>query len=251
MSLAIPTSGRDFGEHVSISELHRGSPIMVLAPHPDDESLGCGALLAAAWEGPGAHVVCLSDGAGSHPHSTRWPPARLAELRARELEDAVVALGGTAHDITRLACKDGWIPRDGLEADHVVALIAALCESLGCQRVFSTSSIDAHADHKATASIAQRVSKKLPSIHVMHYPIWSRVDTPELLYKTPGRVRTFVFDTQPWQSVKRQAIQCHRTQLGLVIDDDPTGFILPEKMVELFAGEPELFMEVDNVARIA
>ncbi len=45
------------------------APIVVLAPHPDDESLGCGALLAAAFAGKGARVVCLTDGSGSHPGS--------------------------------------------------------------------------------------------------------------------------------------------------------------------------------------
>ena len=33
--------------------------LVVLAPHPDDESLGCGALLARGFAGAGAHVICL------------------------------------------------------------------------------------------------------------------------------------------------------------------------------------------------
>lgn len=248
MSLENPADGHAFGELVSAFELHRESPIMVLAPHPDDESLGCGALLAAAWEGPGAHVVCLSDGAGSHLQSLRFPPARLAELRSRELDNAIVALGGTVHDITRLGCQDGWIPREGPEIDRIAALIAAQCEYMGCQRLFSTSYLDAHADHKATAAIAQQVSLILPSIDVVHYPIWSRFDTPELLRTTSERHRTYVLDTRPWQSLKRQAIACHRTQLGLVVDDDPGGFVLQEGMVEQFANGSELYIGVDHAA---
>ena len=52
---------------VAASVLLRGRPLLVLAPHPDDESLGCGALLAQAFAGAGAHVACLTDGAASHP----------------------------------------------------------------------------------------------------------------------------------------------------------------------------------------
>lgn len=239
-------SAHEVGKRVPASELHQGSPIMVLAPHPDDESLGCGALLAAAWGGPGAHVVCLSDGAGSHPQSKRFPPACLARIRAHELDNAVVALGGAVHDITRLDYADGWVPGEGAKAKHIAERIAAQCETLGCQKLFSTSCLDAHADHKATASIAEQVSLLLPSIVVMQYPIWSRYDTPELLYETILQQRTFVLDTHPWQSVKRQAIQCHRTQLGLVVDDDPTGFVLQTTMIEQFATGPELFVEVDH-----
>jgi LmbE family N-acetylglucosaminyl deacetylase len=57
-------------------------PFVVIAPHPDDESLACGGLLAlASCEGVRAAIVVVSDGAGSHPGSRAWPPARLAALR--------------------------------------------------------------------------------------------------------------------------------------------------------------------------
>src|SRR5690606_16204888 len=44
--------------------------ITVIAPHPDDESLGCGGLIAAlAADGRAVQVVFVTDGAGSHPNS--------------------------------------------------------------------------------------------------------------------------------------------------------------------------------------
>ena len=55
----------------SADALLGGRPLLVLAPHPDDESLGCGALLAHGLAGPGAHVACLTDGAASHPAMSR------------------------------------------------------------------------------------------------------------------------------------------------------------------------------------
>ncbi|HEX2943304.1 MAG TPA: PIG-L family deacetylase, partial [Rhodopila sp.] len=43
---------------------------LILAPHPDDESLGCGGLIATAVAaGRAPLVVILTDGAGSHPNS--------------------------------------------------------------------------------------------------------------------------------------------------------------------------------------
>ena len=79
---------------VAASVLLRGRPLLVLAPHPDDESLGCGALLAQAFAGVGAHVACLTDGAASHPGSRLVPPDQLAAIRRAEVLDAVAPLAG-------------------------------------------------------------------------------------------------------------------------------------------------------------
>src|SRR5690242_8053393 len=52
---------------VTVAELTRGGPIVVVAPHADDETLGCGGLLAACVrEGLSAHVILVTDGTGSH-----------------------------------------------------------------------------------------------------------------------------------------------------------------------------------------
>ena len=55
---------------------------LILAPHPDDESLGCGGLIAESCaRGQPPLLVVLTDGAGSHPHSCEYPPSRLRDVR--------------------------------------------------------------------------------------------------------------------------------------------------------------------------
>ena len=67
---------------------------LVLAPHPDDESLGCGGLIAAACAGGQPPiVVVLTDGAGSHPNSRAYPPDRLRTTREAETLAALACLG--------------------------------------------------------------------------------------------------------------------------------------------------------------
>ena len=54
---------------------------LLLAAHPDDETLGAGGLLARlARDGVRCDVVVLTDGEGSHPDSPTHTPARLAEV---------------------------------------------------------------------------------------------------------------------------------------------------------------------------
>ena len=58
---------------------------LILAPHPDDESLGCGGLIAEATDlGLAVRLIFVSDGTGSHCNSLLFPKLRLR--RERELE---------------------------------------------------------------------------------------------------------------------------------------------------------------------
>src|ERR1700742_5149972 len=76
---------------------------LVLAPHPDDESLGCGGLIAACVAaGRDPLVAVLTDGTGSHPGSLAFPPDRLRTLRAQEVRAAVGHLGLAAHRVVLL-----------------------------------------------------------------------------------------------------------------------------------------------------
>jgi LmbE family N-acetylglucosaminyl deacetylase len=53
--------------------------ILVVAPHPDDETLGCGGLISLlAQNGSAFYIVFVTDGSASHRNSRAWPSARLA-----------------------------------------------------------------------------------------------------------------------------------------------------------------------------
>src|ERR1700712_4437889 len=77
----------------NLSDVIGSGTCLILAPHPDDESLGCGGLIAACVAaGPPPIVVILTDGAGSH-HSPSYPPERLRAVREQEARQAVAHLG--------------------------------------------------------------------------------------------------------------------------------------------------------------
>ena len=226
---------------VEPSELLGGAPIVVLAPHPDDESLGCGALLQAAFAGQGAHVVCVTDGSRSHPGSAAWPGPRLAARRRAELVAAVERLGGGEGDVTWLGLPDG--AAGSVDPAPVAAQVAALCRRLGAARLFTASAQDHHEDHKATARIAGLVRAQCPGLRLLAYAVWSRWDDPDFLAlhagQAPLRLRG-----EAARARKAAAIDAHASQLGRVVTDDPAGFAMEPAFVDHFVQSDEVFFEV-------
>ncbi|HIE60728.1 MAG TPA: hypothetical protein EYQ02_03350, partial [Microbacterium sp.] len=101
----------------------RGSSLLAVFAHPDDESLACGGLLAwCAERGVQVSLLCLTRGehgpGGHKEHSTQ-----LCDVRERELKNAARVLG--IHDVALLDHEDGmlpWIDGGRLEADILSAV---------------------------------------------------------------------------------------------------------------------------------
>lgn len=74
--------------------------LLAVFAHPDDESMGMGGTLAKyAAEGVETYLVCASRGERGWfgPKEQNPGPERLAQIRTRELENAVKTLGMTGH----------------------------------------------------------------------------------------------------------------------------------------------------------
>ncbi|GAB3468468.1 PIG-L family deacetylase [Kineococcus endophyticus] len=155
--------------------------VLVVAAHPDDETLGAGGLLAtAAARGVAVDVVVATDGEGSHPDSPTTTPQALAVVRAREVRDAVAALAPDAR-VHRLALPDGG----------VTAAAEALAETLRglvgpATLLVAPWTADGHPDHDAAGEVAARVAVEAGAT-CLHYPVWL------WHWAHPGDVRV------PWQ----------------------------------------------------
>src|SRR4051794_35115145 len=94
------------------TEIRDLGPTLVIAPHPDDEVLGCGGVIAPLKQAEiPVQVIIASDGSASHPGSTTYPPAVLAALRRAESEAGLAILGVSPEDVTFTGWPDGAVPR--------------------------------------------------------------------------------------------------------------------------------------------
>jgi LmbE family N-acetylglucosaminyl deacetylase len=130
------------------------SRVVVFAPHPDDEVLGCGGALADLLDrGARLDVVLVTDGAaGARDVEER---GRIAVTRMEESRRALDALGGgTLHA--------GGLPDRGLgdRLEEVEALLSRWLVELRPDLVFAPSPVETHPDHRAVAVALFRVAAR-------------------------------------------------------------------------------------------
>jgi LmbE family N-acetylglucosaminyl deacetylase len=207
---------------VQADALLAAGPILVMAPHPDDESLGCGGLLAlAAQQGVPARIVFMTDGSGSHPGSVDYPPERLRDLREAEAIEAAAVLGLERNALVFLRQPDGTLPRTGHEAAGIVARVAEEARRIGAATLFSTWIFDGHTDHVTTALLAKRVAKAIGAT-LYYYPIWGLRLEPNSRLPKSARPAGWRLDISGVVDLKKQAIARHRSQMTGLIQDSAT-----------------------------
>jgi len=202
---------------------------LVLAPHPDDESIGCGGLIAELCRvGRPPRVAVLTDGTGSHG-ANAVPPSVLRRIREQEARDALRVLGFVAPNVpVFMRLRDTAAPYRGALFEVAVARLLALCAD--CDTICAPWSEDPHSDHLAAHLMAAAVAKQVAIRH-LSYPVWGWTLPDET--QLPDRpVQGWRLDISASLAEKQSAVQAHRSQHGMVVTDDPNGFMLPSALLE-------------------
>lgn len=144
--------------------------LVVLAAHPDDETLGAGGLISrAAALGVPITVVIASNGEASHPLSPTHTPRQLAAIRRDEVLAAVTGLAPTA-TVRFLDFPDGAV------SEHIPAISQAISAEIAHggvgTRVFAPWRADGHPDHAAVGDAAAAAIDNTAA-RLWEYPIWA------------------------------------------------------------------------------
>ena len=186
-----------------------GRPCLVVAAHPDDETLGCGATIARkASAGTAVHLYVASDGAS-------WPPGRPADenvaTRAAELRRAAAALG-----VADGAVVQGQFPETELSAniDALTDAVADVVRAVRPEEVFTTSAFDPHADHAALARATRRAVAGA-AVRVLQYPVWQWHRPGSWLAMLRQSSRPEAVRTAGFLGHKRRALAEYPSQVSL------------------------------------
>jgi len=109
----------------AVPDLGAFDHVVVLAAHPDDETLGAGGLMARAFShGCRVTVVVATDGEASHPESPTRTAASLGAARRHEVDRATRRLAPT-RELTLLGLPDGSL------STHARSVVEALVDIIG------------------------------------------------------------------------------------------------------------------------
>jgi LmbE family N-acetylglucosaminyl deacetylase len=197
--------------------------IVVVAPHPDDETLGCGGLLAwASRQGVLSHVVFLTSGEQSHPGTSH----NLANIRRAEAVVASASLGLSPGQLSVLGLPDAGLLTLSDESRHWTThwLRCLAAERRPCVFLV-TAETDAHGDHRAAFALVREAIRGLPDVELLTYPIWSWLlpDAPTLLDGI--RVDISAYRNEKTAALRAYASQHGERALGVA------GFTLPEELL--------------------
>lgn len=184
-----------------------GGPVIFLAPHPDDESLAAGGLLAAlASRGNSITVVAITDGGAAY---VAEGDTKLAGIRRNEQIAALARLGIAQNDIVRLSVPDRRVhEHEAFLTGRLRNLILAAGTNV---TLIAPWRSDFHSDHEAAGRVAERAAEDFGiSLLRWFWWTWHRRDTTDLAVLS---LKRFPLETRVLQQ-KRDAIAEHRSQLG-------------------------------------
>jgi LmbE family N-acetylglucosaminyl deacetylase len=215
--------------------------LIVVAAHPDDESLGAGGLIAqAAHSGAAVTVVIATAGEASHPQSPTVRPAALAAIRRAEVTAAIAVLAPTAQ-VHQLDLGDGRL--GGSVPALVDEILSAVGDSVEGTWLVAPWREDRHPDHAAASAAARQVAT-LTGCVLLEYPLWA------WHWARPGdgtlraEMLTAVDLSASARAAKDSALAEHLSQIHPLSAEPGDEAIVPPGFRDHFRGTREIFVEV-------
>lgn len=202
--------------------------VLAIYAHPDDPEVSCaGTLIRWARAGCAVHlVICTKGEKGTHDPDV--DPGELADIRAREADEAASVMGLTGHEI--LGFPDG-------ELDNTVELRALLVERIRAIRpdvvicpdptavLFGASYVNHHDHREVGFAVLDSCAPAAAS------PLYFPDSGPA--HRVPGIYLSGTLQPDTWIDIsssieaKVAALLCHRSQVG--DDHDMVGDVVRQR----------------------
>lgn len=201
----------------------RGARWLVIAPHPDDETLGAGALIHhAGSRNRLGGVVFLTDGGGSHPQGT----PQLRAVRRREARRAVGLLTEMPVPIHWLGWADGNPSHEASTAfGRSARRLGTIIRARRIDALAVSDPGDRHCDHVAAFNLARAArDQSRRALQIFTYSVWHEPACRGTRFATPAMP----------SGVRRRALSAHRSQLTPSMGE---GFRLPKPMRRMVSAD--------------
>ncbi len=175
------------------------STILILAPHQDDEILGCGCLIQQLIQN-NCHVKCVFITDGSSSVSDTYNTSLLAQIRKKEAQTVADFLGMETPDFLEL--PDGQAQPE----DASCKRLGEIMNTLMPHYVFIPYFVDGHPDHCVTTGIYLKALQYIPKD--FHPPTYAyEINAPILLQGV-----THYVDCSGYIQTKEKALELYKSQ---------------------------------------
>jgi len=173
----------------------RGS-VLVLAPHPDDETLACGGVISLhADQGDQVTVIVVTDGAAGDP-AGRYPGVDYVSLRQGESRRAAEILGVSS--LLFWGYPDGRL----VEATDLSDRLVDAIRTIRAVTLYHPSALEVHPDHWAVAmAVDQALGALSTPPQAAACEVWAAIRPSHILDITSVWAR------------KQKALEQYETQL--------------------------------------
>lgn len=142
---------------------------LIVAPHPDDEIIGCAGLLRSLLQnGKQVDIILMTGGGASHHGCCDIDEKTLINARRQLTKDAAQIIGLSADRIHFLDYPDGCISKDNPETEKLSELI----KDLSPDAIFVPNKGEGWSDHIVTGEIVRNIIKDNESISLYEYCVW-------------------------------------------------------------------------------
>jgi LmbE family N-acetylglucosaminyl deacetylase len=223
------------------------SSLLVIAPHMDDEILGCGGLMLLHEDKRRLHCIYASDGRKSPSALLPWQNEAgrdLAEIRECESREALAEIGIPPENSTLLNMPDGGLSRARRDLERRLEQEIA---RIGPDFILVPFRYDLHSDHVAVHR-AIRNLRRAGRIDgtVLEYFIyfrWRLIDGRDIRRKIPSG-NLLQVDISSVSDDKRNALSRYRSQTSIFYTWQETP-ILTGESIRQRCSEPEHFLVAD------
>lgn len=207
--------------------------VLIVAPHPDDEVIGCGGLIARlVEEGNAPQIIVMTGGEGSHGKDCA-DTAAIIKARRGLTRNALSILGVPEQNLHELDFKDGGITAESEQMNRLKDLI----DSIKPDTVLVPHWGEGWPDHVNTAKIIKSLAP--PTVQVWeycvwmwYYQVWRGLD-----WATAASLRL----TPREHELKVKAVDAYIRPLAP--DGKPWSGVLPQIFIEANTGNIELYFK--------
>lgn len=222
-----------------MSQIVSEGRIVIVAPHPDDEIIGCGGLITRLIsQGNSPHIIIMTGGEGSHNGCCDTPKKDIVNARRHLTRNALAILGLSAKYLHELNFKDGNINSDDAEVESLKRLIT----EINPQSIFVPHWGEGWRDHINTAKLIRNIINSSSiltkpkvweyCVWMWYYNVWRGLDWKNC-YK--------VAMTKEELSRKRVAMQAYISPLAPC--GKPWSGVLPKLFIKANRGNTELYFK--------